>query len=63
MGKVDQVDDAVNHGVAQGDQGIHAALNQTIDHLLKKDIHTKLLLFCCLGLIQFIQACHFFCNL
>ncbi|MDT4872391.1 hypothetical protein FQZ97_1075700 [compost metagenome] len=32
--EVDQSDDAVHHGVAQGNQRIHAAQNQTVDDLL-----------------------------
>ena len=44
MGKVDQPDDAVHHGVAQRYQGIHAAQHQTIDDLLYEGIH-KLLRF------------------
>jgi len=40
VGEVDQVDDAVDHGVAQRDQGIHAAQHQTIDDLLNQDFHS-----------------------
>jgi len=40
MREVDQIDDAVDHGVTQGHQGIHAAQNQTVDDLLKQDFHT-----------------------
>jgi len=36
MGKIDQTHDAVNHGVAQGNQGVDAALHQTVDELLQK---------------------------
>ena len=39
MGEVDEVDDAVHHGVAQGHQRIHAAQHQTVDDLLQKDVH------------------------
>jgi hypothetical protein len=39
VGEVDQADDAVDHGVAQGDQGIHAAQHQAVDDLLEKDVH------------------------
>ena len=39
MRKIDQVDDAIHHGVAQSDQGIHAAENQTIDDLLQEYFH------------------------
>jgi hypothetical protein len=39
VGKVDQVDDAVHHGVAQGYQGVHAAKNQTVDDLLQQNFH------------------------
>ena len=38
MGKVDQVDDAVNHGVAQCNQGVHAAEHQAVDDLLQQNI-------------------------
>jgi hypothetical protein len=38
VGEVDEVDDAVHHGVAQGDQRVHTAQNQAIDDLLEKDI-------------------------
>jgi hypothetical protein len=38
VGKVDQVDDAVNHGVAKRDQRVHTPQDQAIDDLLKKDI-------------------------
>jgi hypothetical protein len=38
VGKVDQVDDAVNHGVAKREQRVHASQDQAIDDLLKKDI-------------------------
>jgi hypothetical protein len=39
MGEVDQVDDAVHHGVAQRHQRVHAAQHQTVDDLLQQDIH------------------------
>jgi hypothetical protein len=38
MCEVNQFNDAVHHGVAQGDQCVHAAQNQAIDDLLEKDI-------------------------
>jgi hypothetical protein len=38
VGEVNQVDDAVHHGVAQGNQCVHAAQNQAIDDLLEKDV-------------------------
>ena len=41
--EVDQAEDAVHHGVAQCHQGIHAALHQAVDDLLKKDFHDYLL--------------------
>ena len=47
MGKVDQVDDAVHHGVAQGHQGIHAAQYQPVDDLLDQGIHAFSSLFSC----------------
>ena len=34
MGEVDHADDAVDHGVADGDQGIGTANGQAIDQLL-----------------------------
>jgi hypothetical protein len=34
MGKVDQLYDAVHHGVPQGDQGIDTTQGQTVDELL-----------------------------
>jgi hypothetical protein len=37
--KVDQVDDAVHHGVAQGHQGVHAAHDEAVDDLLEEDVH------------------------
>ena len=36
--EIDQVDDAVNHGVAKGDQRVHATQDQAIDDLLEKNI-------------------------
>ena len=45
MREVDEVDDAVDHGVAQSHQRIHAAEHQAVDDLLKQDVH---LLFTCL---------------
>ena len=39
VGKVDQADDAVDHGVAQRHQRIHAASGQAVDDLLEKDVH------------------------
>ena len=38
MGEIDQVDDAVDHGVAQRHQSVHAAEHQSIDDLLQQDI-------------------------
>jgi hypothetical protein len=35
MGKIDQLNDAVHHGIAQCDQGINAAEKDGIDYLLK----------------------------
>ncbi|WP_289086777.1 hypothetical protein, partial [uncultured Delftia sp.] len=31
----------VHHGVAQGDQGIHAAQDQSVDDLLKQYVHMR----------------------
>ncbi len=39
--EIDEVDDAVHHGVAQGYQGVHAAENQTVDDLLQQDFHNE----------------------
>ena len=39
MGEVDQLQNAVDHGVAQGNQGIDAPEHQAIENLLKKDVH------------------------
>jgi hypothetical protein len=41
MGEVDQPQDAVHHGVADGDQGIKTAQGEAVDELLYegKDIH------------------------
>ena len=39
VGKVDQADDAVDHGVAQRDQSIDAAQRQAVDDLLQKRVH------------------------
>ena len=41
--KIDELDDAVHHGVTQGNQGIHAAKNQTVDDLLQQDVHKNFL--------------------
>ena len=39
MGEIDQLDDAVHHGVAEGDQGVDAAPGQSPDQKLQKIIH------------------------
>ncbi|BAL26675.1 hypothetical protein AZKH_4398 [Azoarcus sp. KH32C] len=39
MSEVDQAENAVNHGVTQRHQRIHAADDEAIDHLLQKDFH------------------------
>jgi hypothetical protein len=36
VGEVDQAQDAVNHGIADGDKGVEAAQGQAIDELLEK---------------------------
>jgi hypothetical protein len=46
MGEIDEVDDAVHHGIAQGYQGVHAAENQTVDDLLQQDVHNENPFFC-----------------
>jgi hypothetical protein len=38
MREVNQIDNAVNHGVAKRYQGIHAAQYQSVDDLLQQDI-------------------------
>jgi hypothetical protein len=38
MGEVDQFNDAVDHGVAQGDQGVDAAPGQTAEKQLEENI-------------------------
>ena len=34
MGKVDQINDTVNHGVTQGDERVHTTQDQAVDDLL-----------------------------
>ncbi|GLU35545.1 hypothetical protein Busp01_53870 [Trinickia caryophylli] len=46
MSEVDDAQNAVHHGVAQCDDGIHAAKHQTVEDLLDEDIHLKLLSPC-----------------
>ena len=41
VGEVDQLDDPIDHGVAQGDQGIHAAERQAVNQLLDEHISPK----------------------
>jgi hypothetical protein len=41
VGKIDEANDAVHHGVAQRDKGVHAAQHQTVDDLLYEGIHKK----------------------
>ena len=36
MGEVDQAHNAVNHGIAQGNERINKAELQAVDYLLKK---------------------------
>ena len=43
VGEVDQLEDAVHHGVAQRDQGVDAAQHQAVDELLEKNIQGRLL--------------------
>jgi hypothetical protein len=38
-GKVEQHQDAVHHGISQGDQGIEAAPLQTVYNVLEKEVH------------------------
>jgi hypothetical protein len=39
MGEVDELQDAVDHGVAQGNQGIDATEHQASEDLLEQDFH------------------------
>ena len=39
MGKIDQLENTVYHGVAQGDQGVYATHRQTVGELLSKQFH------------------------
>src|SRR4029077_11225434 len=39
MGEIDHADDAVDHGVADGDQAVDRAEHQAVDQLLGKIIH------------------------
>ena len=39
--EVDQLDDAVDHGVAERDDGVHAAQRQAVDDLLEEDVHQR----------------------
>ena len=36
LGEVDQAQDAIDHGVAQGDQGVNTAGGETVEQLLEK---------------------------
>ena len=42
MGEVDQLDDAVNHRVPEGDQGIYRPQGESIDDLLEENLHERL---------------------
>jgi hypothetical protein len=39
MGEIDHADDAVDHGVADGDQAIDRAEHEAVDELLGEIIH------------------------
>ena len=39
VGEVDQLDDPVDHGVADGDQGVQRSQGQPVDELLGEDVH------------------------
>ena len=41
VGEVEQHQDRVDHGVAQGDQGVEAAPLQGVDHVLEKIGHGR----------------------
>ena len=44
MGKVDQINDAVNHGVTQRDKCVHTTQDQAVDDLLYQSIHIQILM-------------------
>jgi hypothetical protein len=39
VGEVDELDDAVDHGVAKGHQGVDSAQGDAVDQLLEKNFH------------------------
>ena len=39
MGEVDQQDDAVDHGIPKGDEGVDAAEGDAVDQLLNEKFH------------------------
>ena len=39
VGEVDQLDDAVDHGEAEREQGVHHAEREPVHHLLQDDVH------------------------
>src|SRR3981189_1529121 len=41
MGEIDQLNDPVNHGVSQRNDGIHTAQGQAVDELLKEDVQGR----------------------
>ena len=41
MGKVDELQDAVDHGVAERDQGVHEAQNDAIEEDLRQDFESE----------------------
>jgi hypothetical protein len=53
VGKVDQLDDAVHHRVAQCDDGVDTTKHQSVDDLLDENIHLMLL-----GPCDWIRALH-----
>ena len=46
VGKIDEAEDAVHHGVADGDEGIETAQGQAVDELLEEgeEIHGSIIL-------------------
>jgi hypothetical protein len=52
MRKVDELNDAVNHGVTERYHGVDATERKTIHELLQKDIHRRILAY---GLRLFIK--------
>src|SRR5262249_12856652 len=41
VGEVDELDDAIDHRVADGDQPVHGSQEQAVDQLLRQFVHRK----------------------